>query len=516
MSAAIPISVGATGGTAFGPTEARAFLVMEFNEAFPVNLLDPSTWMADPRIPLAFALGVGLGVTIAAAYTRRRRAPLAAFLESGGQEEVKTFLQMNPEERFDLEALNSIDLRALAKEVVGEKRLLHEVMQRVDGFLHRVRSETEEPALAGAILRNKTLDWYLRSPSDPGWAERMALRWGGIFHESRVPGGRLSPKLSVRLVSLRLECAKASGLVGVLLRILLLVKSLRSLISRRSLRKLISGSFRLGTKQPLEPPLAQVCQAYLDDLAASGRQGDRPFGLERLSELARRVGSPEVNRTLGELFPRDGTRPVVVLDARFHPGIHDVMVTAPPPRAVGEATYELVHAEASPPRESAAGEEATSEGSMTSPWGREGITKDDWGGLLDVLQKRKARLDPPPVENYRNLESYLRLRELILADSSACKAFLVVHWKGKPSGLALLAKLLSEGTFVPEAETDGDYLEAELGHVEKGNPDSRPKDGRWDLGSERTVVREIAEGNVRAYRIERGALDPRKAAVRTS
>jgi hypothetical protein len=390
-------------------------------------------------------------------------------------------------------------------------------MQKADGLLHRVRSETEEPALAGAILRNKTLDWYRGSPSDPGWAERMALRWGGIFHESRVPGGRLSPKLSARLVGLRLECAKARGLVGVLLRILLMVKSLRGLITRRSLRNLISGSFRRGSKQPLEPPLAQVCQAYLDDLAASSRIDDQPFGLERLSGLARRVGLPEVNRTLGELFPRDGARPAVVLDARFHPGTHDVMVTAPPPRAGGEGiTFELVHAEASLPREFAMPDDATSEVSLNSPWERGGITKDDWRGLLEALQKRKSKLDPPPVENYRNLESYLGLRELILTDSSACRVFLAVHWKGKPSGLFLLAQLLSEGTFVPDAETDGDYLEAELGHLEKGNPDSRPKDGRWNLANGRTVVREIAEGSVRTYRIESGTLDPRKAAVRIS
>lgn len=481
-----------------------------------MNPLDPSTWIADPWFLMTLALGAGLGFIAAAVQGWRRRIGVAK-LETGGREgseDLKSFLQMNPEERFDLEALNSLDFRALAYEV-GKRRISREVMHQIDGLLHRVRSETEDPPLAGAILRNKALDWYHRSPSDPEWIRTMPLRWGGIFHETRVPGGRLSPKLSARLVSLRLECAKASGFVGVLLRIALMIKSLRHLFTRRSLRNLISGSFRRGSTQPPEQPLAQVCQAFLDDLAASARPPDRGFGMERLSELARRVGPPEVNRTLGELFPRDGTRPVVVLDARFHPDVKDVIIRSPPAKASGEAiTYELARLEAS--SNSSSQDDASAEAAGDSPWTRSGLSGDEWKGILDGLQKRRGRLEPPPVDSYRNNEPYLALRKLMVADLLACKTFLSVHWKGKPSGLVLLARLLSQGNFAPEVETDGDYLEAELGHLEKGNPDSRPKDGRWDLGNGRMVVREIADGSTRTYRTATGTLEPLKAAASVS
>jgi hypothetical protein len=429
--------------------------------------------------------------------------------------ELRMFLEMNAEEQFDLETLNSIDLRALGRAVLREKRFSREVMRTVDALLPRVRSETEDPALAGAILRSKTLDWYRHSPANPDWTEKMALRWGGIFHESRVPGGRLSVKLSARLVRLRMECARASGFVGLLLRLGSGLKSVRNLIRVKSIRNLMVSvkAFRTESKRPSEPPMPQVSQAYLDDLAANARPGDRPFGLERLSGLARQIGLPEVNRTLGELFPRAGAGPAIVLDARFHSDVHDVMVRVQAKAAADAVTYELVHGEAAIPRESAGSDNAGA--SLGLPWERL-TTKDDWRPVLEAVQKRKARLDPPPIENYRSLESYLGLRELILADPSACTAFLAVHWKGRPSGLALLAQLLADGSFLPDAETDGDYLEAELGDIEKGDPDSRPKDGRWHLGDGRTVVREIAEGSVRTYRAERATLDSRKAAARTS
>ncbi len=428
--------------------------------------------------------------------------------------DLKAFLQMNPEEGFDLEALNSTDLRALVEEVQGKKWIARQVMRKVDSLLPRVRSETEDVALVGAILRNKTLDWYRHSPSDNNWAERMPLRWGGMFHETRVPGGRLSPQLTARLARLHMECAKASGVggrIGGLLRRLTKVgKTLRklanSLFELTNLKTLHRGSKRV--RPPPELPMPQVAQAYLDGLAANARADDRPFGLERLSELARRIGLVEVNRTLGELFPRDGGGPVIVLDARYHPDAQTVMVTSPAHTARRDAVvYDLVHANATSLRESAAPDAATTEATLGSPWEREMITSDDWKALLEGLQSRKAKLEPPPLENHRSRDSYLRLRELILADSAACKSFVAVHWKGKPTGLPLLARLLSEGTFIPEAETDGDYLEAELGHIEKGNPDSRPKDGRWRIGRGWKVTRKIAEGNVRTYRADGRALD---------
>src|SRR5207245_10023045 len=93
----------------------------------------------------------------------------------------------------------------------GDKRVLREVFRTAQALLPRVRAETEDPLLVSAILRKKTLDWYRRSPTDPNWAEYMPLRVGGIFYESRVPGGRLSRNLSAQLTIPITECVPASG-----------------------------------------------------------------------------------------------------------------------------------------------------------------------------------------------------------------------------------------------------------------------------------------------------------------
>ncbi|TLZ74845.1 MAG: hypothetical protein E6K08_09760, partial [Methanobacteriota archaeon] len=205
---------------------------------------------------------------------------------------LAAFLLMTPEEKFDLEAINSIDLPALVVEARGDKRVLREVLRTAQALLPRVRAETEDPLLVSAILRKKTLDWYRRSPTDPNWAEYMPLRLGGIFYESRVPGGRLSRKLSVRLTLLINECVQASGTMAFL---------------RAGVNGLFRGSamvasmmqFALGSKRPRLTQ--QVAQAYLDDLAACGRNGGESLPLERLSDLGRRTGSQEVNMTLVEL-----------------------------------------------------------------------------------------------------------------------------------------------------------------------------------------------------------------------
>jgi len=428
-------------------------------------------------------------VTMLAAYPGRRRVPGSGDWEGeakkprkpGRSTEVRAFLQMNAQEGFDLEALNSFDVRDLEREAARDKDVLRDVMQQVETLMPRVRSETETTTLAGAILRNKTLDWYRRSPY-PGWAEKMAPRWGGIFFESKVPGGRLSTKLTLRLSNFHAECARASGWWGSILR-------------SRGLAKLVVSAL----KRPMEPLMPHVAQAYLDDLAANRRTGDRPIGLERLSEVARHIGSPEMNRLLAELFPHEGVGPVIVLDPRYHPDIGGVAIRPPSPKAVGDAiTYALTHTKISHTRDGGEADVASTEAGPIATWERGDITGKDWLVMLGQFQRRKERLDPPPIENYRNQESYLRLRELILADSSALSAFMAVHWKGRPSGLALLAQLLSEGGLTPEAETDGDYLEGELGHIERGDPNHRPKDGRWKLGHGWTVARKVS-GNERTY-----------------
>jgi len=405
---------------------------------------------------------------------------------------LAAFLLMTPEEKFDLEAINSIDLPALVVEARGDKRVLREVLRTAQALLPRVRAETEDPLLVSAILRKKTLDWYRRSPTDPNWAEYMPLRLGGIFYESRVPGGRLSRKLSVRLTLLINECVQASGTMAFL---------------RAGVNGLFRGSamvasmmqFALGSKRPRLTQ--QVAQAYLDDLAACGRNGGESLPLERLSDLGRRTGSQEVNMTLVELFPQDVAGILTVLDPRFHPGMSALAIRVVAPKTSDDAaTYDLVQGAARSPKDHGGLESAATEAASGSPWERPEISKKDWLGVLKSLEKRKARLEAPPRDNPRDRESYLALRELMLTDSSGRKAFLAVHWKGKPSGLALLCQLLVEGSLVPEVDTDADYLEAGLDHPEKAHADHRSKDGHWNLGHGWTVVREVGDGRARTYR----------------
>jgi len=402
---------------------------------------------------------------------------------------LEAFLQMNPEERFDLEVVNSIDTRAIVEQARGDKRILHEVVRTAEALLPRVRAETEDPILVSGILRDKTLDWFRRSPTDRTWAEFVPLRWGGMFHESRVPGGRLSRKLSIRLTSLIGQCVDAAGTMAFL-------RAGVTGIFRGSAMMAKAVQFSLGSKRPRFTQ--QVAQAYLDDLANGPREGDNSLPLERLSDLARRNGSQEVNITLTEIFPQETTNLLTVIDPRFHPGMSAVSIRIVPARNQDDgATYDLVQASPRSSKKSASGEAASPDVDPRSPWEAEGITKKDWALLLKELAKRKTKLDPPPRDNPRDRESYLSLKELLLTDAAARKVFLGVHWKGKPSGLVLLCDLLSKGSLVPEVDTDGDYLEAELDHMDQ---DLEGREGQWDVGHGWTVIRENGAGGSRTYR----------------
>src|SRR5438132_2015777 len=402
---------------------------------------------------------------------------------------LDAFLRMNPEEKFDLEIVNSIDTRAILEQARGDKRVLHEIVRTAEALLPRVRAETEDPILVSGILRTKTVDWYLRSPSDRSWTVTMPVRWGGMFHESRVPGGRLSRKLSVRLTGLINQSVEASGTAAFL---------------RAGVTGLFRGSkmmakavqFSLGSKRPRLTQ--QVAQAYLDDLANGPRDGDGSLPLERLSALARRNGTTEVNITLTELFAQETANLLTVIDPRFHLGMSALSIRIVPARNQEDgATYDLIQANARSSKKSANADAANVDADPTSPWEREGITKKDWSMLLRDLAKRKGKLDPPPRENARDRESYLSLRELILTDGAARKFFLGVHWKGRPSSLVLLCELLSKGSLVPDVETDGDYLEAELDHIDQ---DLEGREGEWDVGHGWTVVREKGTGGGTTYR----------------
>ncbi len=408
-----------------------------------------------------------------------------------GRSELRTFLRMNPEEEFDVEAINSLDFHALLREARAERRFLKAAVRVAEALLPRVHAETEDPLLVGAILADKTLAWYLKSAADPDWVEFTPLRWGGIFYESRSPGGRLRRKLTTRLADLIEECVNASGTTAVL-------RAGFSGMFRGSKQVKSAVQFALGSKRPRLTQ--QVAQAYLDDLAACPRNGGAPVPLAHLSDVAKRNGSTEVNNTLSELFRPESSRSLMVLDPRFHPGLNAVTIQVVPAKNVEEgSTYDLVQRETGPLRDSGKDHGAGTEPIPTAPWDRTGLTDKDWLKILKTLEKRKARLDAPPPENHREREAFLSLRSRLHVDASARKAFLAVHWKGRPSGLPLLAQLLTEGTWIPEADTDGDYLEAELDHLHRKETGNPPNDAGWSIGRGWTVVREIRPGAVRAY-----------------
>lgn len=408
-----------------------------------------------------------------------------------GRSELRSFLRMNPEEEFDIEAINTIDMHLLMKEAGTDKRLLLAAARTADALLPRVRAETEDPLLVGAILVDKTLAWYRKSGADPDWAEFTPLRWGGIFYQSRAPGGRLRRRLSTRLVDLINECVNASGTTAVL-------RAGFSGLFRGSKNMKSVVQFALGSKRPRLTQ--QVGQAYLDDLAANPRSGDASVPLEHLSDVAKRNGSAEVNNTLAELFHPESTRLLTVLDPRFHIGLNAVTIQVVPAKNPEEpSTYDLVQTEPGRSREPAGSRAAPTEAAPPSPWESKGMTDKEWLKILKSLEKRKARLDAPPPENHRERESYLTLRNLVLSDAAARKAFLAVHWKGKPNGLSLLAELLSEGTWVPDVDTDSDYLEAELDHLGSQPGGHASGEGAWTIGNGWKVVRENRSGGVRAY-----------------
>lgn len=408
-----------------------------------------------------------------------------------GTSELKAFLRMNPEEGFDLEGINSIDMHALLKEARDDKHLLRQAVETAEALLPRVRAETEDPLLVGAILADKTLAWYRKSAADPDWAEFTPLRWGGIFYASRAPGGRLRRRLSTRLVDLINECVNASGTTAVL-------RAGFSGMFRGSKNVKSVLQFALGSKRPRLTQ--QVAQAYLDDLAANPRQGETSVPLEHLSDVAKRNGSAEVNNTLAELFHPENSKALTVVDPRFHPGMNAVVIRVVPAKNPGEpSTYDLIQTEPGKAREPGAPREAAGDGAPTSPWERQGLTDKDWLKILKSLEKRKARLEAPPAENHRERGSYLSLRELIMTDAAARKAFLAVHWKGRPSGLPLLTQVLSQGTLIPEADTDGDYIEAELDNLDPHHAGHASSVGSWTIGHGWTVTREIRPGAVRVY-----------------
>jgi hypothetical protein len=405
-------------------------------------------------------------------------------------EALRRFLAIDPAEKFDIQVLNQLPIAPLLHEGTDDPKLLALLAERSEALMDRVKREVDDSLAAGAMLREFALAWYRQSPSDPTWSETALIRWGGIFAESKVSGGKLQPWLNMRLWALHQRSVREGGVGSRFRRGLS-----RSHVAEESVSRTATQLIQ-----------AEVAQALVDDLASSPRKPEAGFPLIHLSELAVRRQVATVNEALAVLFNSSETGPFVVLHPNRYPDCEELQIRPPSGVASGAAlAYSLVTPKGSRKAGSrsagqAHGEggesgSATSQGSgeeegidASSVWEAKTASEATWRSILEEGQREKRRLDSPP-KDYRNRHPYASLRELVLRDAEVRKTFLSVKWRGRPAGLPLLAALLQKGTIAPEVSTDHEYLEAELGEVSQGDPQFVPEGGTWKFPGW-TVVRE--------------------------
>ncbi|MCI4353544.1 MAG: hypothetical protein L3K14_09240 [Thermoplasmata archaeon] len=413
---------------------------------------------------------------------------------------LQSFLALDPAERFDIQALNQLSVSPLLPEGEGDSELFALLAGRAEALMQRVKREVDDPLSASALLRELGLVWYRRSPDDPAWAEQMPNRWGGIFAESKISGGRLRPWLNLRLWSLH-QSSIRQGRMRERVR--------RGLSRSRTADNAVS---RTVTQQIQ----AEVAQALLDDLASRPRKADAPFPLIRLSELAVRRQVATVTDALATLFSASESGPFVLLHPNRYPDCEELQIRPPSGGTSGAAlAFTLV---ALKTRRSGAlpsalldalgvavsgGAQPAASGQgdpidLDAIWQVKTLSETTWRAILDESRREKRRLDPPP-RDYRSRAPYSTLRELLLRDAEVRKAFLAVKWRGRPAGLPLLTALLQKGMIAPEVSTDHEYIEAELGELSQGDPQYVPEGGIWKFPGW-TVTREGTHAEGFRYR----------------
>jgi hypothetical protein len=408
---------------------------------------------------------------------------------------LTVFLTANPTERFDIQALNTLRLPGLVEAAQGDPELLAAIVHQAETLMERVKRELDDPLSAGAFLRDLASRWYRDSPKDPNWALRTSEQWGGLFAESRVSGGKLAPWLNVRLWTLREQCIRAGRL--------------RHRLKRGLTRdRRAEGSVARTASQQI---CAEVGQAILDDLATRPRDREAPVPLVRLSELAVRRQVPTVNDALALLFNAPESGPFILLHPNRYPECDELQIRPPAAGATGAAlAYSLAtgrggrratgrgHGASGPSLDSIPGDgdgpsaDPGEDLDATTIWEAEEGDPVAWRRVIKERRRERHRLDSPP-KDCRGRPAYTTLRDLLLEEADFRLAFLSVKWRGRPSGLPLLASLLQKGTLTPEVATDHEYLEAELGDLVQGDPQWHPADGTWAVRNW-TIVREGSHG----------------------
>ncbi len=401
------------------------------------------------------------------------------------------FLQTNPMDRFNIQALNAQRFPDLIEAARGDSVLLSAIARQAEALMGRVKQEVDDPLSAGAFLRDQVFLWYQDSPRTEGWSDRMAESWAGIFADSRVSGGRLQPWLNVRLGSLYAQASRSSSLGG---RV------------RQTLRRNRLAESSLG-RSPFQQIRAEVAQAILDDLTARRRDREGPVPLVRLSELAIRRQVATVNDALAQLFNSPETGPFIILHPNRYPECDEVQIRPPMGNVTGAAlAYSLVtgrpgrratgrgrgpvETEGGPVTEDSGGTEPdeAEDVDASTIWGADRVDASAWRRVIKERRRERHRLDTPP-KDCHSTPAYAVLRSLLLDDPEFRQSFLAIKWRGRPAALPLLATLLQKGSLVPEVVTDHEYLEAELGDLAQGDPQWHPPDETWTVGGW-TVVRE--------------------------
>lgn len=430
---------------------------------------------------------------------RPPQAPIGAPLRS---ESVRPFFQVDPAERFNIEALNELTLSGLVQSVSDDPEMLSDLSRRVRELMARVKQEVDDPLTAGAFLRERVLEWY-RHSAEPEWMARASPRWAGIFADSRVSGGKLHPWLNLRLWALREEATEAGRFPARLRRGLLRDRRSEQTISRTA-SQLIQ---------------AEVSQALLDDLVSRPRDPENPHPLVRLSELGVRRQVTTVNDSLALLFSSPENGPFVILHPNRYPDCEELVIRPPVPGAAGAAlAYSLAAGRpnrrgavrlslsadgvaVAPSGGSGSATDAEAEVDAATVWESESVGTATWVRVVEERRRERRRLDAPP-KDFRTRPAYPSLKELILGNAEFRKALLAAKWRGRPTGLPLLVALLQKGKFAPEVATDYEYLEAELEEWAEDGEGSRVSDGVWAVG-EWTVRRDGAPGGAVSYRAER-------------
>jgi hypothetical protein len=404
-------------------------------------------------------------------------------------ETLRKFLALDPAEQFDIQALNQLPFAPLLNEGARDPELLELLATRSESLMERVKREVDDPLSAGALLRELALVWFRDSPEESAWAQIAQDRWGGIFAESKISGGKLHPWLNMRLWAVHQQSIREG--------------SMRHRFKRGLARShLAEAAISRTATQQIQ---AEVAQAFVDDLASRPRPTDASFPLVRLSELAVRRQVATVNEALAVLFNSSETGPFVVLHPNRYPDADELQIRPPSGVASGAALAYALVAPKSLRKSGRAGSTGSLGGGDTSGslgtgseeegpvdlatiWDAKAISAATWRSVLEESHREKHRLDAPP-KDYRTRLPYATLREQLLKDPEIRKLFLAVKWRGRPAGLPLLVALLQKGTIAPEVITDHEYLEAELGELSQGDPQFVPEGGTWKFPGW-TVTRE--------------------------